>query len=252
MPDTEQLEARLDADEARLVRDERRLLADEVRIEAEEADVRKSRTLALFGVALATVLALALAALVVAVVAVREDVGSLSRSAPAGSVGTAAIRDGDVTAEKLATDAVRGEAVAAAAIGRDELASGAVAGAQVAPDSLTGADIRERTLTSVPLASDATRLGGLTPDVYLSHVFTVSATSLTDDRPVKGPISVQCPRGSRAISGGAAIRGAARGAALVRNGPEGSSVWTATARVARADTPAWRLEVTAICAVGGR
>ena len=47
------------------------------------------------------------------------------------------------------------------------------------------------------------------------------------------------------------IEGAASGAALVSNTPDGDAGWTATARVARRTPPDWRLVVTAICAVGG-
>ena len=61
----------------------------------------------------------------------------------------------------------------------------------------------------------------------------------------------RCPAGTRVISGGAAIRGAVSGAALVTNAPDGGTGWAATARVARNDRPAWRLVVTAVCARGG-
>ena len=256
--DTEELEARLAedearlaVDEARLTRDEQRLLVDEARLEAEEELLEESRIVAWSGVGLGVVLAIAVAALVLAIIAVQDDIGAFKRSVPAGSVNTAAIRDASVTSDKLAAGAVGPDAVAGGAIGRQELASDAVAGAQVAPNALTGADIKESELHAVPAARDAARLGGVAAHRYLSQVFDVSATSLTDARPIKGPVTVQCPAGSRVISGGATIAGAARGASLVTNAPDGTHGWTATARVARSDEPPWRVVVTAICAVGG-
>jgi hypothetical protein len=248
---TEELEARLADDEARLARDERRLTADEARIEADEAEIRESRIVGWFGAGIAMVLAIAIAALVLAVIAVQDDVGLISRAAPKGSVATSSLRDDSVTAEKIAPDAVGRPAVAAAAIGPEELAADAVSGAKVAANSLTGTDIVESKLKTVPSARDAAKLGGVPAVAYLSQVFDVSASSATDASPIKGPVVASCPRGSRIVSGGAAIRGAARGAALTANSPVGSTGWTATARVARTPPPSWRLVVTAICGVGG-
>jgi hypothetical protein len=150
--------------------------------------------------------------------------------------------------------------IASGAIGTAEIAPGQVTGAHVARNALTGADIRERSLQTVPSAREAreartavnaTRLGGLPARVYLSQVADVQAATVTDARPVKGPLTARCPAGSRVISGGAAIRGAAAGAALVANEPDDGTGWTATARVVRRERPAWRLVVTAVCAAGG-
>jgi hypothetical protein len=167
-------------------------------------------------------------------------------------VGTSALRDGSVSASKLAADAVGRSAVAPGAIGSAELAPGAVDDTHVAQDALGGADIRERTLSRVPSASDAVRLGGVRAGAYLWSPFEVSATSVTDTAEIKGPLIARCPAGARVLSGGAAIEGAARGAAIVRSLPDGRDGWTATARVARGDEPSWRLVVTAICSAGGR
>jgi len=251
------LEQRLADDEARLARDEVRLSHDEARLEAEEAEVRESRIVAWFGVGLALALVVAVTALVIGVVALNEDVSSIRRSAADDSVATAALEDGAVTSDKLAGRAVTQAAVAAGAIGPAQIQPGAIAGAHVARDSLTGADIRERALGVVPVARtartalDATRLGGLPARVYLSAVADVRAASLTDARPTKGPLTARCPAGSRVISGGATIRGAVHGAALVANAPDGDSAWTATARVVRTSPPAWQLVVSAVCAQGG-
>ena len=81
---------------------------------------------------------------------------------------------------------------------------------------------------------------------------TVSATSTADTQRVKGPVVAACPPGTRVLSGGAAIHGAVTGASLVRSEPDGASAWTATARVTQTRRPRWRLEVSAVCASGGR
>lgn len=253
----ESFEQRLAADEARLTADEARLTRDEARLEAEEAEVQESRAVAWVGVGLAFVLVIAVTALVLGVLALQGDVVAIKRSAPAGSVGTDALQAQAVTLDKLAPGAVTREAVAGEAIGPDELAPGAVTGAHVARNALTGADVRERTLGEVPSArrarsaADAARLGGVPANVYLSRVVDVRATTPTDARRSKGPLTARCPAGTRVISGGAAVVGALRGAALLRNEPDGATGWTATARVARDPMPAWRLSVTAVCARGG-
>jgi hypothetical protein len=257
---TAELEARLAEDEERLTHDEQRLLSDEARLEAEAEEVRESRIVAWLGVGLAFALAIAVVALVVAILAVRDDVAALGRSAAAGSVSTESLRDDSVTSGKLAPGAVTRDAIAGGAVSRTQIARDAIAGPQVAPDSLRGADIVERSLTTVPGASraarartadDAARLGGLPASAYLSRVLDVRATSLTDAQMVKGPLIARCPTGARVISGGAEIEGAARGAAIVDSAPDGATGWTATARVVRRPQPAWRLVVTAICAGGG-
>jgi hypothetical protein len=251
------LEQRLTDDEARLARDEARLSYDEARLEAEEAEVRESRIVAWFGVGLALALIVAVTALIIGVIALREDVSTIRRAAADDSVATAAIEDGAVTSDKLADGAITQGAIASGAIGTAQIQPGAVTGAQIARDSLTGADIRERTLAAVPVARrartalDSSRLGGLPARVYVSSVVDVRAASLTDARRIKGPLTARCPAGSRVISGGAEIRGALRGAAIIANTPDGESTWTATARVARTPAPAWQLVVTAVCAQGG-
>src|SRR6476646_10590884 len=101
--------------EQRLVRDEARLAIDEARLASDEAELRASRIVSWLGFALAGVLGIAVAALVLSVLALRQDVGALGRSAPAGTVGTAALRDGSVSAAKLAPDAVGRDAIVPAA-----------------------------------------------------------------------------------------------------------------------------------------
>jgi hypothetical protein len=203
------LEERLAEDEARLTADELRLSRDEARLEAEEAEVKENRIVAWFGVALALVLVVAVTALVLGLIAVQDDVGSVRRAAADDSVATAALEDEAVTAEKLAVGAVTRDAVAGEAIGTQELALGAVTGAQVARNALTGTDIRENTLKEVRAARaareareartarDATRLGGLPSRAYLSQVSDVRAMTVADARRVKGPLVARCPAGTR-------------------------------------------------------
>lgn len=253
----ETLQQRLAADEARLAADEARLARDEARIEAEEVEVQENRIVAWFGVGLALVLVVAVTALVLGLIALQDDVGSIRRAAAEASVNTAALQDEAVTASKLAPGAVTRDAVAGEAIGGQELEPRAVTRAHVARDTLTGTQIRERTLGRVPAArtarsaDDSARLGGLAPGVYLSRIVDVSATTEIDTRRLKGPLAAQCPAGTRVISGGASIRGAASGGALVSNEPLRETGWTATGRVARANVPPWRLVVSAVCAAGG-
>lgn len=223
--------------EARLAADEQRLLRDEERIEVEEEQVERNRTMAFIGIALAAILGIAVAALVLAVLALRRDVDALGlRDAPDGSVSASALQDGSVTASKLATGAV----------GANALAPGSVGSAQVAPNSLTGHDIVERSLGTVPKAGDSTELAGRPAGAYLVTPTTVSETGVTNTAPTKA-LTAHCPGGARVLSGGAAVQGAAAGAALVRSIPDGTTGWTATARVSRTPAPSWRLVVTAIC-----
>jgi hypothetical protein len=253
----DELEARLDEDETRLAADERRLAADEARLEAEEEEVRESRTVAWLGIGLIVVLAIAVVALVIALVALRDDVHSMARSAPEDSVSSAAIRDAAVTTSKLEPGAVDRVAVSGGAIGAAQLARDAVSGANVARDSLTGADVRERTLATVPSArraqsaSDAERLAGLGSAAYLSRLTTSRVASPVDAGRTKGPLVAACPNRARVISGGAAIEGATRRIAIVASAPAGHSGWTATAHASDSPAPSWRLVVTAICATGG-
>lgn len=246
-------EARLSRDEARLTQDETRLSKDEARLEAEEAEVKETGIIAWFGLGLAVAAAVAVTALILSVIALRDDVGTLTRrSAPDSSVGTDALRAGSVTADKLAPAAVGSQAIAQGAVRTEELALDAVTGAQVAPNTLTGEDIRERTLGRVPSARDAQRLGGATPAAYGVRWFVVTGSSTTSTERVKGPIVARCPIGSRIVSGGGAIRGAVTGAALTRSAPEGDDAWAATARVAQTSVPRWRLDVTAVCTASGQ
>ena len=254
---TDQLEARLAADEARLAVDERRLAADEVRLKADEEDVKESRVVAWLGIGLVIVLSVALAALVVALLALQRDVGSIARSAPTDSVSTAAIRDAAVTTSKLEPGAVDRTAVSGGAIGSAQLANDAVAGVNVAANSLTGADVNESKLATVPSAqnadsaTDAERLGGLGSSAYLSRLSTMRAESVLDAQRTKGPLSAQCPSGARVVSGGAAVEGVTSHTSILASTPQGQSAWTATAHASGSPAPTWRLIVTAICATGG-
>lgn len=267
-PHEAQLDARLDADERRMAMDEQRLavdeqrlLADEARIEATEQETVTERRFTIGVAAFAGVLGIALLALVLAVVGLRSDVNVLGRTAPDDTVDTAALRDqsvttaklvpGAVTAEALARGAVTAESLANGAVGPAALAPGSVQTAQVPANALTGADISERTLRTVPSARDAERLGDLPATAYLASPVLVRETSVTNAQRVKGPLVARCPVGTRVLSGGAAIEGAATGASLVRNTPDGTTAWTATAQVSRTPPPSWRLVVTAMCATGG-
>jgi hypothetical protein len=247
MTEHDQLEARLDRDEARLA-------FDEARLDAESEEIRESSLIAKTGIAFAVILAIAVTALVLSVVALRRDVATLSGAAPEGSVSTASLQDGTITSSKLFPGAVGGDAIAKGAVGSLQLAAAAVTGEHVAADTLTGAHVRESSLAAVPTAKrarDSARLGGHPSGVYVSGVVTVEATTLRDRQTAKGPLVARCPPGTRVLSGGAAIRGAARGVGIPASTPDGDAAWTATG-ASRDAHRAWRLVVTATCAAGGR
>lgn len=234
-------EARLARDEALLVADEARLVRDEQRLAADEETARLARRLSVMSFALAAVLAIAMAGVVIGVIAVREDVHAISSAAPEDSVSTGSIEDAAVTTAKLADRSV-------------------TAG-KVRRDSLTGAEVRESTLTAVPRArvaqtarnaADATQLGGLSKWAYLSKIETTQASSATDTRAWKGPLTARCPFATHVVSGGAAVEGSVSGVAIVRSAPAGTEAWVAAASGGRRSTAPWRLVVHAICATGGR
>jgi hypothetical protein len=72
---------------------------------------------------------------------------------PKNSVGTKQLKNGAVKTKKLANRAVTGK----------KLANGAVTGAKVANNSLTGQQINAATLGTVPHATSASQLAGVTP-----------------------------------------------------------------------------------------
>jgi hypothetical protein len=228
----------------RLARDEARLAFDEARIDAEQEAIHENAIVANTDLALIVVLAIAVAALVVGVIALRRDVSALDRPAPDNSVSTEALQDLSVTVDKLANSSVI----------RASIVDGAVGSRQVAGNALTGADIKESTLATVPSARHATeaaRLDGQSAASFVAGVKNVSSATVLNAQMTKGPLVARCPAGTHVVSGGAAVVGRTTGVSLVSSIPEGDAAWTATAR-ARTANQSWRLTVTAICATGGR
>ncbi|HMN98801.1 MAG TPA: hypothetical protein PKD59_05260 [Miltoncostaeaceae bacterium] len=241
----------------RLLRDEIRLAHDEERIEQDERWIQRNWRLAL---ALGGVLALTVLALVLSVIALNRDIDTVASAAPRdGSVGTAALQDAAVTAGKLAEGAVTPAALAGGAVTRPAIADGAVTSKAVAANGLTGADIDEATLGRVPSAttaatattsSDADALGGLAAGRYLNRPTVVTTRSSTSTLAAKGPLSATCPSGTRVVSGGASIDGAAR-VAITTSAPDGQDEWIASAAAIGTPSGPWTLEVIAVCAHGG-
>jgi hypothetical protein len=97
------------------------------------------------------------------------------------------------------------------------------------------------------LAFDEARIAEESEEIRENRL--LETTSLRDAQPSKGPLIARCPAGTRVVSGGAAVRGAARGVALVANAPDGDAAWMATA--VATTRRVWRLVVTAVCATGG-
>ena len=265
---------------------EARLEADEQLIAKEEKAIRMTGWVVGF---LAVALVGAIAALAVGIAALNRDIDAVAQATPKdGSVGTAALQDASVTADKLAAgsvgtaaiadgavagqdlaagsvgtsalapDAVTRQAIAASAVAGAQIADRAVAGKKVARDSLTGNHIKERTLGSVPAAKtaaeaataeDADALGGRSATAYLAAVRLVEATTAADSDPSKDVTAV-CPSGTRVIAGGAALAGALRGVAIVASTPIAGG-WLAVAAARPGDHDPWQLEATAVCAVGG-
>ena len=238
----------------RLSRDEARLAFDEARLDAEDEAIHQNALVANIDLGLIVVLAVAIAALVVGVIALRRDVNALDRPPPDDSVSTNALQDLSVTADKLANGAVIRASLVDGAVGPQQLAPNAVTGAHVAGNALTGADIKESTLSTVPSAQHAAtagRLAGHAPSDFVAGLDRASAHSVLNVQQTKGPVVAHCPAGTQVVSGGAAIEGRTTGVALVASTPAGDAGWSATAR-ARNTSRTWRLTVTAICASGGQ
>jgi hypothetical protein len=241
----------------RLIRDEIRLAHDEERLEQEERWIRRNWRLALV---LSGVLALTILALVLSVVALNRDIDAVAQAQPRdASVGTAALQDDAVTPGKLAPGAVTPAALADRSVTLAAIADGAVKSRAVAPDSLTGADIDEGTLGAVPsakratsaaTADDADALGGLAAGRYVNRPVTVTTRSSTSTLEAKGPLSAACPSGTRVVSGGASIDGAAR-VAITTSAPDGEDEWIASAAAIGTTSGPWTLEVYAVCVRGG-
>jgi hypothetical protein len=152
-----------------------------------------------------------------------------------------------VTTAALAPESVVTAAIAELAVGPRRLQNGAVTAAKVAADSLTGAQIRESTLGEVPEAADAAALGGVEADEYLSGLRVAQAVSADDFKPLKGPVTVNCPSGTRAVAGGAAVEGVTHGVAITTSAPSGNAAWVASAEAFEAPGGSWRLVVTVVC-----
>jgi hypothetical protein len=269
------VEERLTADEERLTRDETRLYAQEQRLADEGRWLHRAWRLELV---LGGVLALTIAALVISVVALNRNIDAVANATPKDkSVGTAALKDGAVTSNKLAggavvsqklakgavgrsaiaPNAVAGTALAAGAVGTKAIANGAVNGSKVASNGLTGANINESSLGTVPSATQATTAGdagslaGVAGSRYLSRATVVQAVTGTSTAAIKGPLTATCPKGARIIAGGASISGVSRDVAITASAPDGEHAWVAQAATVGQPTAPWRLQVTAICAIGG-
>jgi hypothetical protein len=218
----------------------------EQRIEREERQIVTNRALAVAALALAVLLIIAVSALVAGLVALNRDVEAVETARPAaGSVGTDALQNDAVTAEKIAAGAVTGDA----------LAAGAVTAENVVANSLTGASIMESTLRRVPraaLAQNAAALEGLPASAFFSQLTLVRAQSGLNDDARKGPITASCPSGTSIVSGGASVEGATGGVAIVSSAPTSDEGWSGTAEAFAPTDTQWRLDVTAICAAGGR
>ncbi len=232
----------------------RRIVQDEQWIAQTDRRTRIDWWLALAALALA---GLAITAIVLSVVALNRNIDTVARAAPKdNSVGVGAIRDGAVSAAKLAASSVGTSALAERAVTGGKIAPGAVVtallgakvvtGPKVADNAITGAQIDEATLGRVRVATNALKFGGLAPGAFLTGVTIVE--SQTDDTTarIKGPKLAVCPTGTKVIGGGAEVIGATN-VGLVRSAPSGTTAWVATARRQNTTETSWTLVVQAIC-----
>ena len=227
----------------------------EQRLTDDERALRTSRRWTFVALGLGIALIAALVVLALAVAGLRDDVNSITKQAPQGSVATASIRGSAITQRKLAAGSVTSATLTPAAVGTSQLAPNSVTASRVRPNALTGARINEATLATVPSATqssratDAAELGGLSATAYVSRVKTLHARSATNLKAIK-TVELTCPTGTHAIGGGAAIEGAIRKAAIVKSTPTAHG-WLAVAKRTGDSNVPWRLVVTAVCAKGG-
>jgi hypothetical protein len=106
------------------------------------------------------------------------------------------IADATVTADDLATDSVNTDEIAKDAVKADEVAANAVASSEVADQSLTQDDLGPNSVGSSELQAGAVRASELGPIIQVSNSTPIANGA-------NGGVSVQCPAGTTAISGGA-------------------------------------------------
>jgi hypothetical protein len=201
------------------------------------------------------------AALVIACIAL---FAALTGSAIAASVGKNTVRSPQIVDGTIRTIDLRDNAVAAGKIAPDavdttEIAENGVDSSDVAPETLTSADLSAASVTSSEVADQSLTANDLGPDsvgsselqagsVRASELGTIVAVSnsTTIKTGNNASVSVDCPTGTVAISGGNTAgdyRVAATGAQRTGNG------WIAHAHsYAPADTS---LTVYAYCLSGG-
>jgi hypothetical protein len=89
--------------------------------------------------------------------------------------------------------------------------------------------------------------GGAQQNDYVRAVSPVSKSSASNSDNKKS-VQASCPKGTRALSGGASIGGNPRGVGLEQIGPVGTSGWSATASEVRSTSAKWSLTVSITCA----
>lgn len=132
------------------------------------------------------------------------------------AVKSAKVANGTLTADDLGTDSVNSDEIAKDAVASDEIAENAVASPEVAPDSLTAADLGAASVGTSEVADQSLSSADLGPNsVGSSEIQTgaIRASELgaiiqvSNSTTIKGgdnaSVSVACPAGTAAISGGA-------------------------------------------------
>jgi hypothetical protein len=100
-----------------------------------------------------------------------------------------------VGSDEIAKDAVNTDEIAKDAVNSDEIAANAVTSAEVADQSLTQDDLAPNSVGSSEIQAGAIRASELGPIIQVSNSSPIAAGA-------NGSVSVDCPAGTAAISGG--------------------------------------------------
>jgi hypothetical protein len=129
------------------------------------------------------------------------------------------LKNGAVTAGKLGGGAVSTDKIADNAVTTPKIADNAVTTGKIANDAVTGDKVKESTLSQVPNAANAAKLGGISPSGFLGSTVTVARGSSSVANGARGFVNVPCPSGQQVVGGGVRFETLADGNRVVYDGP---------------------------------